>query len=412
MASPPDHQATDTGGLGSGVVAKAAETKRRILFVDDEPAVLQGLRAVLWTQRGEWDMTFAGGGPAALDELRKNAFDVVITDMRMPVIGGAEVLQQTKELQPRAVRIVLSGQTDAETAMKSVFTAHQFLAKPCDVEKLRSVVKRACDLQKLVNADELKAMAGEVGVLPTAPQTFLAISQALANPSCRISDVVGLVERDPALCAKVLQVVNSAFFGLPRAVSSITQATNYLGTLALRNLALAMEMVAASSRAKLPLSDRELADFQTNSLLVGFLGRRWYTGERRKADEAFVAGMLRDMGYLVLTAQGQVAHGEPNCHAALGAYLLGLWGIPHSVLEPVAYHEHPAQIEHDTLEIVDVVHLAEHLAAEVLPSPFHSRPPELDVAHLARVGVTAERLDQLRAEAPQLLSHARESLGV
>ncbi len=401
----------DPAGAGSATVAKAPAPKRQILFVDDEPAVLQGLRSVLWTQRSTWDMTFAGGGPAAVEALKSSAFDVVITDMRMPVIGGGEVLRHAKELQPRAVRIVLSGQTDVETAMKTVFTAHQFLAKPCDAAKLRAVVERACELHTLIMADQLKALAGDVGMLPGAPRTYLAISRALANPACRISEVVGLVERDPALCAKVLQVVNSAFFGLPRAVSSIAQATSYLGTLALRNLALAMETALASNHPRLKLSEPELLSFQTNALLTGLIGRRWFAADRRKAEEAFVAGMLRDMGHLVLAARGQTSSCGPDSHAALSGYLLGLWGIPHNVLEPVAFHDHPERLEHDTLEVVDIVNLAERLAAELVPSPFQGEAPPLAVERLAQLGVSTEQIDALRADASQALIQAREMLG-
>jgi HD-like signal output (HDOD) protein len=159
-----------------------------------------------------------------------------------------------------------------------------------------------------------------------------------------------------------------------------------LGTLALRNLALAMETVAASSRAKLPLSNQELLNFQTNSLLVGLLGRRWYAADRRRADEAFVAGMLRDMGHLVLAARAGTGSMSPDCHGALSAYLLGLWGIPHNVLEPVAFHEHPEQVEHEVLEVVDVVHLADRIAAELCPSPFQLAPAPLDLDRLVRLG--------------------------
>lgn len=399
-----------TPDLASGVIATAALAKRRILFADDEANVLQGLRSVLRPQRHEWEMVFATGGPAALDEVRKSAFDVVVTDMRMPVVDGAELLRQTKELQPKAVRIVLSGQTDAETALKTVFTAHQFLAKPCDIEKLRAVVTRACHLNELITSDELRGLAGDVSILPAAPHTYLAITQKLSDPTCSISEVAGIVEREPALCAKVLQVVNSAFFGLPRTVSSITQATNYLGTLALRNLALAMETVAAASRAKLPLSNQELLSFQTNSLLTGFLGRRWFASDRRKADEAFIAGMLRDMGHLVLTAQGRAGEAAPNCHAALGAYLLGLWGIPHGVLEPVAFHEHPERVGHDKLEVVDIVHLADHIAAELAPSPFQTAPTPLDLERLVQLGACPKQIELLRTDAKELLIHTRELL--
>jgi HD-like signal output (HDOD) protein len=354
-------------------------------------------------------MVFALGGPAALEEIKRQSFDVIVTDMRMPVIDGAELLRQAKALQPRMVRIVLTGQTDADTAMKTVFTAHQFLSKPCDGDQLRGVVQRACGLNELVFSEDLRTLAGDVSLLPTAPRTYLAISEALADPGSGINDVARIVERDPALCAKVLQVVNSAFFGLPRSVSSVAQATSYLGTLTLSNLALAMETVAATKTANLGLSSAQLLAFQTNALFTGMLGRRWYATDRRKADEAFVAGMLRDMGHIVLAAR-KLTSPEEDCHGALAAYLLGLWGIPHAVLEPVAFHETPELVAHDSLEVVDVVHIADRIAGELAPSPFQPAPGALDLERLQRLGVTMEQLQALRAEAAQLLIHTRELL--
>lgn len=394
---------------GSCTQPVGVSAKRRVLFVDDEPAILEGLRAVLRAQRREWEMVFALGGPAAVEQIKTSSFDVVVTDMRMPIVDGAQVLGQVKELQPRAVRIVLSGQTDAETAMKTVFTAHQFLAKPCDVDKLRGVVKRACELNALVSAEELRALAGDVSQLPAAPRTYLSITRALTNPSCNLSEVASIVERDPALCAKVLQVVNSAFFGLPRSVSSIAQATNLLGTLTLRNLSLAMESLSLGKQPKLALSSGKLADFQVNSLFVGLLGRHFFAGDRRKADDAFVAGMLRDMGHLILAAQRR-EDVAPDSHAALSAYLLGLWGIPHGVLEPVAYHEHPEHLEHESLEVVDIVHVADRIAQELVPSPFPPTSDSLDLPRLERLGLSEAKLEALRADAHGLLAHTRKLL--
>lgn len=384
--------------------------KQRVLFVDDESAILEGLRAVLRPQRREWDMVFALGGPAGKQEVESSRFDVVVTDMRMPIIDGAALLTRVKELQPHAVRLVLSGQTDPQTAMKSVFTAHQFLAKPCDVEKLRSVVKRCCELNELLAAEALKSLAGDVSLLPAAPSTYLSISKVVGDPSSGIQDVARIIEREPTLCAKLLQVTNSAFFGLPRAVSSISQAATYLGALALRDLALAMETMAAAQASSTALSTASYRAFQLNALAVALLGRRWYASDRRKADDAFVAGMLRDMGHLVLATQKDRTPGDATQHAALSAYLLGLWGIPHAVLEAVAYHEDPARVEHETLELVDVVHLCDVLVGEVSPSPFQA-PPLLDEARLATLGVTPTRLGELRAQAVGILDEAREMLG-
>jgi HD-like signal output (HDOD) protein len=395
-------------GSGSLPIIPAGTIRKRVLFVDDEAAILDGLRAVLRPQRREWEMVFALGGPAGLQEVERSKFDVVVTDMRMPVLDGAALLTRVKALQPHAVRLVLSGQTDAQTAMKSVFTAHQFLAKPCDVEKLRTVVKRCCDLNELLAGDELRALAGDVGLLPAAPTTYLAISKALANPSSSINDVARIVEREPALCAKVLQVANSAFFGLPRAVSSVSQAATYLGTLALRDLALAMESVALQ-RAGTALSAASYLAFQTNALAVGLLARRWFAGDRRKADDAFVAGMLRDMGHLVLATQGESGVVGREQHAALSAYLLGLWGIPHAVLEAVAFHEQPERVEHAGLEVVDVVHLCDHTVSQLAPSPFQE-PPGLDTERFARLGVTDAGVRELSSAAAEVLAEAKEML--
>lgn len=394
----------------SSTMATVSARRQRVLFVDDEAAILEGLRAVLRPQRREWDMVFALGGPAGKQEVETSKYDVVITDMRMPIIDGAALLARVKELQPQAVRLVLSGQTDPQTALKSVFTAHQFLAKPCDVEKLRGVVKRCCELNDLLTGEELKSLAGDVSLLPAAPNTYLSISRVAFDPASGIQDVARIIEREPTLCAKLLQVANSAFFGLPRAVSSISQAATYLGALALRDLALAMETMAAAQPRASAVSPASYRAFQLNALAVALLGRRWHSGDRRKADDAFVAGMLRDMGHLVLATRAERREGDVAQHAALSAYLLGLWGIPHAVLEAVAYHEDPSQVEHDTLELMDVVHACDALVGEVCPSPFQP-PPRLDEVRLEALGVSSARLAELRAQAADILREAREMLG-
>lgn len=355
-------------------------------------------------------MVFAVGGPSAVETMKASPFDVVVTDMRMPVIDGAELLRQVKEAFPRAVRIVLSGQTDADTAMKTVFTAHQFLAKPCDPEKLREVVRRACDLHALVTSEELRSLAGDVSQLPVAPRTYLAITEALAEPACSVDQVASIVERDPALSAKVLQLVNSAFFGMPRSVTSIARATSYLGTLTLKNVALAMESLAAAQQLGQAIPPRDLLAFQVNALLVGSIGRHWYAGDRSRGDNAFVAGLLRGMGSLLLAAQGRAQLLGGESHAALSAYLLGLWGLPHGVLEPVAFHQQPERVEHAGLEVVDVVNLAHHVAAELAPCVLLPDLPPLDTARFEALGVTAASQAALRADAAQLLIHTRKLL--
>ncbi len=76
--------------------------KRRILFVDDESRVLEGLRRMLWSMRQEWDMVFVDSGPKALEEMARGNFDVIVTDMRMPGMDGAQLLREVKRINSRS----------------------------------------------------------------------------------------------------------------------------------------------------------------------------------------------------------------------------------------------------------------------------------------------------------------------
>lgn len=116
----------------------------RVLFVDDEPHILSGLQRMLRPLRHEWTMIFAEGVPAALEALDRGTFDVVVTDMRMPGMSGAQLLAEIGRRSPQVAGIVLSGQTDPEQARQLADTPHDFLAKPCDAEVLKKAIGRAC----------------------------------------------------------------------------------------------------------------------------------------------------------------------------------------------------------------------------------------------------------------------------
>src|SRR3954471_12966129 len=146
--------------------ADAVAGKRRILFVDDEQNVLDGLRNLLRRQRQQWDMLFVTSGKAALEELARQPVDVIVSDMRMPGMDGAELLTRIRDLYPQTARIVLSGHAEREAIARVVSVAHQFLSKPCDADAVRKVVERTCVFQALVQNDELRRVIGSIDRLP------------------------------------------------------------------------------------------------------------------------------------------------------------------------------------------------------------------------------------------------------
>jgi HD-like signal output (HDOD) protein len=365
---------------------------KRILFVDDEPNVLAGLRNALRPQRHQWEMVFALGPEEALAKVDQLTFDVVVSDMRMPHMDGAALLGEIKRRQPRAVRMILTGQTEQESVLKSVFIAHMFLSKPCEPEHLKRVVDRACNLNSILNSEELRAAAGRVDMLPAAPSTYVALNEALIKANCSVKDVARIIERDVGLCAKILQLVNSAFFGLPRKIISLTEAVTYLGTLTIKNLAMALEAFSAAS-GKCDLSNDELLALQEHSLLSGQIARQIAGADKTKAEEFFLAGVLHEVGWLVRVPPEQKERPDHVGRALLGAYLLGLWGLPHPITEAVAYHREPHLMAHSSFELADGVYIAHHLAAEQRGESCEG----LDLGHLSRIGIGTIELDRMRA---------------
>ena len=117
---------------------------KRILFVDDEANVLQGLQRMLRPMRREWDMTFCPGGQEALAVLADESFDVIVSDMRMPGMDGMEVLRRAKKAYPGVQIIMLTGhgseKDEKEARRLGVF---EYLQKPVEFEKLMRVVTNA-----------------------------------------------------------------------------------------------------------------------------------------------------------------------------------------------------------------------------------------------------------------------------
>src|SRR6185503_3015083 len=318
-----------------------------------------GLRNMLRPKQRHWEMTFVAGGADAIEELGRREFDVVVSDMRMPRVDGAMVLKHVQATQPNAVRIVLTGHTETDMALRTIPVAHQFLSKPCDAATLEGAIDRACSLQSLLTDATLRSIVGGIGRLPSVQKLYMQINEALEKPTTSLKDVAALIEQDMAVSAKILQVVNSGFFGLPKRVTNVHAAVTFIGINMLRRVLLSVQAFASFDRPEVPGFSVE--ELQKHSQLTAMIASRMFKG-KREAEDAFKGGILHDIGKLILAtrpAGGESAPGirsaQPAAistapgeseasgvtHAEVGAYLLGIWGLPYSVVEAVAYHHNP-----------------------------------------------------------------------
>lgn len=383
---------------------------KRILFIDDEPRILEGLRNLLHRHRRKWDMTFVADGSTAIELLETQRFDVIVSDLQMSGIDGATLLAYVQRRHPSTVRIVLSAHTDPQASLKALPVAHQFLTKPCDALELENVVERACAIRSLVDDPKIQQLIGGIKQLPTLPRIYQRLTQALAEDRTQAKDVAALLQQDTAICAKLLQIVNSAFFRLARHITSVEEAVRYLGFTVVRNLALTMEIFDGDVQP----TGFSFEALQQHALQVAVLAGR-ITTDRRRADDAFTAGILHDIGLMVLALRMPESwqqtlilanqRQQPLCqvekellgvsHAEAGAYLLGLWGLPYPIIEAVAYHHHPRAVPPYEFDALAAVYVANLLVHEASLSIVELPAELLDKNYLATLGVL-DRLDGWR----------------
>jgi HD-like signal output (HDOD) protein len=347
-----------------------------ILFVDDERPLLDGLRSRLRKMHTKWQMEFVESGALAIERMRERAFDVIVTDMRMPMMDGAELLEIVSKQWAQTIRIVLSGYADLEQTIRLVPYAHQYLSKPCQPNQLENVIERCLKLHELLNEPRLRSIVGRVRTLPSLPHIYVAFQSIARDDSVTLSDVAKLVSADSALAARVLQIVNSAFFRLARRISNIEQAVSYLGFNAIRNLAMAVQIFT-----RWPAGNGAIVNLDKLQVHVQAVATAatTLTAKTPLADDAMLAGLLHDIGYWVLATecaddlQAAAAHAKSAgiplhaaetevigaSHAEIGSYLLGIWGLPYSVVEAVAHHHQPervTQAEFDVLAALVISH--------------------------------------------------------
>jgi len=198
--------------------------KKQILFVDDQPEILSSLRRMLRPMRHQWDMQFVGGGKEALEVLAKVPHDVIVSDMRMPEMDGITLLTKVQKRYPAVVRIALSGQCDREVVLRSTGATHQFLTKPCDADTLKAVVDRSCVLRDTLSDLELRELVSGIASLPSLPSLYIEIIEELRSPNSSLADIGKIISKDIGMTSKLMQLVNSAFFGVPQRISHPVQA--------------------------------------------------------------------------------------------------------------------------------------------------------------------------------------------
>jgi len=380
---------------------------RRVLFVDDEPRILEGLRRSLRSMRHEWWMECDTGGAEALETMKGEPFDIVVADMKMPGMDGADLLTEVKRLYPQTVRIILSGHSERNLILKSIGATHQYLSKPCDADILKQTIQRADALRALLGNESIKGLVSRMNSLPSLPALFQQIVAEIQKPNVSLESIGEVIARDIAMSAKILQLVNSAYFGLRNRIYNVGRAVTHLGLETINALVLGVGVFSQYDEMSIP--GFSMDSLWRHSMRSAAFARAVAQAglEKNVADEAFSVGMLHDVGKLVLAAgvpeqYGRILErvkqdGLPVCqaenevleatHAEIGAYLIGLWGLPDSMVEAIAYHPRPIECAMAEFGVLTIVHVASGLARELDEAVDNASSTTIDLEYLRKLGL-------------------------
>lgn len=405
---------------------------KRILFVDDEPSILRGLKRLLSPRRDRWHMAFADGGEQALAIARAQPVDVLLSDMRMPGMDGAQLMELIREEHPRTVRIMYSGYSELTTVLRAIPVAHQFLAKPSEPSRLEAVLDRACAMQDLLADGPLRDRAGGMASLPVHADLYDELRGLLNSAHATEQQVASLIAADPGMSAKLMQLSYGSFFGAPPPITSILEAVEFFSLRMIKRLALDIELFSALPKEAIPrrLSlERERRHAQLVGSVAGALMSD--DGQDEQAQMAQLAGLLHDVGKLLFTeglAPGFDAARDASApsdrpdhererdilgasHAEVGGYLLGIWGLPTKLVEAVALHHTPGRTGDGApstggrpLDLPTAVFIADGLVQELTGE----RTAGVDVGYLEQLGVS-DRLARWREKTHRIVHATPDS---
>ena len=391
-------------------------SRKRILFVGEDIALWEQLQSQSEGGSSKWDMAFAKTGLQALASLSQSPCDAVVADMQIPGMSGAQLLDEIMQRNPATLRFIRASLGDQQSAMKCVGTAHQFLVKPSDAETISHALDRAFSFKAWLPSEAVQKLITQMKKLPSPPNLYFKIVAELGSPDSSIENIGSMVAQDPVLSAKLLQVVNSAVFGLQMQVVSASEAVMYLGMETTKALVLLAHTFSYFDKVR--TAEFSVEKLWKHSVASGKLAEQIARAEGCDAEvtgQAFTGGMLHDIGKLLLAAnmpeefkkaltkareeQLYLWDAESSVlgasHGELGACLLSIWGLPMPIVEAVALHHYPVRFLSKQFCPLTAVHVANALEHELQAEKQGGVCAVADANYLAELGLE-ERLEVWR----------------
>jgi putative nucleotidyltransferase with HDIG domain len=388
----------------------------RILFVLDNPVRTQELLALFHEVAPERPVEVTANEKDALAAIEKADFEMIFVELSGGALAGTRFLNEVWKARPKIVRFLLGSDVDADLLVTCVLGAHHLVRAPFDANAVRGALERADSINQLIRNERIQSLVSRMRTLPSRPSLYMEVMRELRSTNASANMVGDLVSKDLAISSKLIQVVNSAFYGLQQHVSDPAAAVLLLGLETTSSLVLSIEAFARFDKVK-PLyfsMDKVWRHCQTVANSAKQIAEL-LNNDPEVARHAYTAGLLHDIGKLALALNfedqyhGALKLAEKQkispcevesqvfgaTHAEAGAYLLCLWGLPLQVVEAVLGHHYPAGSVGKKFTAATALHLAESLEHWAELERNGVRDAKLDFAYPPELGIAA-RMDELK----------------
>ncbi len=334
--------------------------RHRVLFLDDEPAILASLRSLF--RREGYDLSFFTEPEEALGYLRTSPVDMIVSDMRMPALSGADFLAQAATIQPYPIRIMLSGYEDKGVVISAIGRglAKDYVMKPWDDSSFRQMIADNLHLYRALRDGELQKILGQIDSLSAPARSVDTVAQLLTSADVNIGDIAAAVEQSPPLVARLLRVANSVHYSTRHSISTVKEAIQFVGTEYVASLVLAMETFDELERHCSPegrlFVERLWDEALRRAALAKAIAARWDGFQHPHL--AYVTALFQEIGFVLrarlepglMTAFFQAIDEQHMpilqadrtvftlTHDEVGSSLLRFWNFPEEIVSAIGGH--------------------------------------------------------------------------
>jgi HD-like signal output (HDOD) protein len=364
----------------------------KLLIVIGDPAVARTVEDSLRKRGVPADARFVVSSRSALADLAAEEPDFILADIDLPDGDGADLMRAVAQQHPDVVRVLVADSRELGS-LRTSGIAHRCLARPWQIDTIIEVIRRRYQLEASLADQALEQLLARTDRLPVAPSAYTRIAAEMRSREPGVDRIAGIIAEDPALTAKVLQHINSAFFSLRSEITTVERAVAMLGMNQIMAIVMSVGLYGQSTGAPADLVE----SIKQSSMKVAALTRVVAKVEGvapGDGDTAFLAGMLHDCGKLVMATNGPHLYADiadsndlaletqviGANHPLIGAYLLASWKLPDLVVEAVAHHHRPSAGSFDEFGAIGLVHVAHALAHR----PGDGTIPGLDLDFIGR----------------------------